>query len=37
MKTEERIVKDFWKKDMITDKLYKYFMNEVEEEILKNI
>lgn len=37
MKTEERIVKDFWKKEMITDKLYKHFMLEVEEEILKNI
>lgn len=37
MKTEEKIVKDFWKNDMITSKLYKHFMNEVETEILKDI
>ncbi len=37
MKTEERIVKDFWKKEMITSKLYKHFMNEVEKEILRDV
>lgn len=37
MKTEERIVKDFRKKEMITCKLYQHFMNEVETEILRDI
>lgn len=37
MKTEEKIIKDMYKKEMITHKLYKSFMEEIEEEILKAI
>jgi hypothetical protein len=32
-KTEEIVIKDLLHKDMITDKIYKHFMNEVEEEV----
>jgi CPA1 family monovalent cation:H+ antiporter len=37
MKTEEKIIKDLYKKEMITHKLYKSFMQEIEDEILKAI
>jgi len=37
MKTEEKIIKDLYKKEMITHKLYKSFMQEIEEEILRAI
>lgn len=32
-KTEEIVIKDLLHKDMITEKIYKHFMNEVEEEV----
>ena len=35
MKTEENLVKDLLGKEMITHKLYKDFMCEIEEELLK--
>jgi CPA1 family monovalent cation:H+ antiporter len=35
MKTEEKIIKDLYKKEMITHKLYSSFMQEIEEEILR--
>lgn len=34
-KTEELVIKDLLHKDMITDKIYKHFMQEVEEEVLR--
>lgn len=37
MKTEEKIIKDLYKKEMITHKLYKHFMEEIESEILKEV
>jgi len=37
MKTEEKIIKDLYKKEMITHKLYKNFMEEIESEILRAI
>lgn len=37
MKTEEKIIKDLYKKEMITHKLYKHFMEEIESEILKDV
>jgi len=37
MKTEEKIIKDLYKKEMITHKLYKSFMEEIESEILRAI
>ncbi len=37
MKTQEKIIKDLYKKEMITHKLYKNFMEDIESEILKAI
>lgn len=34
-KTEELVIKDLLHKDMITEKIYKHFMDEVEEEVLR--
>jgi len=35
LKTEEKIMKDLLHKEMITDKLYKQFMSDIENEILE--
>lgn len=34
-KTEELVIKDLLHKDMITEKIYKHFMDEIEEEVLR--
>lgn len=34
-KTEELVIKDLLHKDMITEKIYRHFMDEVEEEVLR--
>jgi len=35
MKTEEKLIKDLYNKDMITDKLYKQFLQDIEKKVLE--
>jgi len=35
MKTEENIIKDLYSKDMVTEKLYKHFLHDIEKEVLE--